>query len=266
MSIKINNEAIRIRPSAIDGFYQCAYQWGKTFLEGVTTIPGARAAIGTSIHAGVETMWNDAIQTGKKDTNLSKLTDAAMQTWKEETHDGVMFDDGEDEKTAAVEIVRGIEAFVEDIAPFSRIPTAVEEFFKVDIDHPLVSELGGTVDYITGDTIADVKTSKRKPSTPNYTTQQSVYKYLAQANGVDVKHNLIQGVVLKKTGAEGMILQMETNVDQAKALVNGMLDTLDLIAKDVAPIDMILRGNPKYYLCSPKYCALYNECKFVKGA
>lgn len=265
MSIKINNEAIRIRPSAIDGFYQCAYQWGKTFLEGVTTIPGARAAIGTSIHAGVEAMWKDAMATGKKDTNLSKLTDAAMGAWKEETHDGVQFDDGENERTAAIEIINGVEAFVEDIAPFSQIPKAVEEFYKVDIQHPLVTELGGTVDYITSDTIADVKTSKRKPSTPNYTTQQSIYKYLAQANGVDVKHNLIQGVVLKKSGAEGMVLQMETNVEQAKGLVNGMLDTLDLIVKDVAPIDTILRGNPKYYLCSPKYCALYNNCKFVKG-
>jgi len=265
MTIKINEENIRIRPSAIDGFYQCGYQWGKTFLEGKTTIPSARASIGTSIHAAVETLWQDAIETGKKDANLGKLTDAAMEAWKEDTHDGVQFDDGEDENTAAVEIVRGTEAFIEDIVPFTKIPKAVEEFYKVEIEHPLVAEIGGTVDYITNDTIADVKTSKRKPSTPNYTTQQSIYKYLAQANGVDVKHNLIQGVVLKKTGAEGMILTMEPKVDQAKALVNGMLDTLEIVAKDVAPIETILRGNPKYYLCSPKYCSEYETCPFVNG-
>ena len=265
MTIKINKENIRIRPSAVDGFYSCAYQWGKTFLEGKCTIPGARAAIGTSIHAAVETMWTDAIATGKKDSNLSKLTDAAMGAWKEQTHDGVKFDDGEDANTAAVEIIRGAEAFVEDIVPFTKIPNAVEEFYKVDIEHALVSELGGTVDYITNDTIADVKTSKRKLSTPSYTTQQSIYKYLAQANGVDVKHNLIQGVVLRKTGAEGMVLSMETNVPLAKRLINGMLDTLDIIAKDVAPIETILRGNPKYYLCSPKYCGEYETCPFVNG-
>lgn len=263
--IKINNENIRIRPSAVVGFYSCSYQWGKTFLEGVKSIPGARASIGTSIHAGVEALWTDAMVTGKKDTNQSKLIDAAMEAWKEDTHDGVNFDDGEDEKTATVEIIRGVEAFVEDIAPFTKIPMAVEEFYKVDIEHPLVSEMGGTVDYITKDTIGDVKTSKRKIAASGHVVQQSIYKYLAQANGVDVKHNVIQGVVLGKKGAEGSILTLDSDVPMAKGLVNGMLDALDLVAKDVAPIHHILRGNPKHYLCSDKYCALHKTCPFVNG-
>lgn len=263
--IVINNEDIRIRPSAVVGFYSCSYQWGKTFLEGVKSIPGARASIGTSIHAGVEQLWTEALVTGKKDANLSKLTDAAMEAWKEDTHDGVNFDDGEDANTAAVEIVKGIEAFTEDIVPFTQIPMAVEEFYKVDIEHPLVAEMGGTVDYITKDTIADVKTSKRKIAASGHVVQQSIYKYLAQANGVDVKHNLIQGVVLGKREVSGSILTLESDVPMAKGLVNGMLDTLDLIAKDVAPIHHILRGNPKHYLCSNKYCALHAECPFVNG-
>jgi hypothetical protein len=265
MTIIINNTDIRIRPSAVDGFYQCSYQWGKTFLEGVRSMPSSRAAIGTSIHAAVETLWTDAIATGKKDANISKLTDAAMDAWKEESAHGMNFNDGENDKTAAVEIINGTQAFIDDIVPFTPIPVAVEQFFKIDIDHPLVSELGGTVDYISKDTIADVKTSTRKPTPANYTTQQSIYKYLAQANGVDVKHNLIQGVVLGKRDVTGMILDMPTDVPQAKNLVNGMLDTLDLIAKDIVPIETILRGNPKYYLCSNKYCALYNDCPWVKG-
>jgi len=263
--IIINNEDIRIRPSAIVGFYSCAYQWGKTFLEGQSSIPGARASIGTAIHAGVETLWKEAIETGKKDANQSKLTDAAMQAWKEDTHEGVNFDDGENEGTAAVEIVRGIEAFVEDIAPFTQIPTAVEEFYKVDIQNPLVAELGGTVDYITDDTIADVKTSKRKIDAQGHVVQQSIYKYLANKNGKDIKHNLIQGVILKKTGAEGMVQEMQADIPMATGLVNGMLDTMELIAKDVAPIHHILRGNPKYYLCSKKYCSQYSTCPFVSG-
>ena len=263
--IKINNEAITIRPSSVDNFYQCSYQWGKVFLEGVTTIPGARAAIGTSIHSAVENMWTDAIATGKKDANLSKMTEAAMASWKEEEQKGIKFDRDEDANTAAVEIVRGTQAFVDDIVDFTPIPVAVEKRFSVDIDHPLVERLSGTVDYISDNTIADVKTSKRKPSVANYTTQQSIYKYLAEANGVNVKHSVIQGVVLRKKEAEGMVLQQPTDVPQAKALVNSMLDTLDVIYKDIVPIETILRGNPKYYLCQPQYCSLYNDCPFVKG-
>lgn len=264
--IQVNNEDITIRPSSVDNFYQCAYQWAKVFLEGVSTIPGARASIGTSVHAAVETLWTDAIETGKKDPNLAKLTDAAMEAWKEDTHDGVQFDDGEDENTAAVEIVKGTEAFIDDIMPFTQIPVAVEKRFSVEIEHPLVERISGTVDYITPDTIADVKTSKRKPSTPNYTTQQSIYRYLAEANGVDVKHNLIQGVVFRKgKPADGMILDMPTNVPQAKSLVNNMLDVLEIANSGTVPLEMLFRGNPKYYLCNPKYCALYNDCPYVNG-
>lgn len=261
--IKVLNTGIRIRPSAIDGFYNCAYQWGKVFLEGKTSIPSARAAIGTSIHAAAEQMWTDAMSKGKKDANLGAMHDAAMEAWKEEAQKGIQFDDGENVNTATVEIIKGTEAFVEDIVPFSAIPDAVEEFFKIDVVNPIVAEIGGTSDYRQGTIIADIKTSRRKPTVSNYTVQQSTYKLLAEANGFPITENLIQGVVLKKE-AEGMIMPIATDVPQAKGLINVMLETMEIIASDKVPIEMILRGNPKYYLCSPKYCALY-PCMFVKG-
>lgn len=264
--IKVLNEDIRIRPSSVDSFYQCSYQWGKVFLEGVTTIPSARAAIGTAIHKGVEVMWQEAMKTGEKDPNLSMMTDAAVESWKEESKNGVHFTEGENERTAVAEVLSGTKTFVDDIVPFAAIPTGVEKFFAVKLKHPLVSELGGTVDYITNTTIADVKTSKRKPSTPNYKTQQSIYRYLANANGLKVSVNLIHGVVLKKD-PEGMILPMEVDVEQAKSLVNIMLDTLEIVAQDKAPIETILRPNPKYYLCSAEYCTLYGKgCPATSGS
>lgn len=258
-TIDILIEDIRIRPSAVDGFYGCAFQWGKTFLEGARSIPSSRAAIGTAIHAAAEQMWTESIPKGKKIINLSSMLDAGMTAWKEEEQYGMQYNEGETAGTCAAEILVGTEAFIDDIVPFAQIPTATEQFFKVDIQHKLVSELGGTVDYITENTIADLKTGKRKPSTANYTTQQSIYKYLAQENGVDVKHNLIQSVVLKKI-PEGSIIPMETNVPQAKVLVNMMLDTLDLVLLDVAPIETILRPNPKYMFCSNRFCTFHGKC------
>lgn len=261
--IKINNEDIRIRPSAVNDFFSCSFKWGKYFLEGTKTFTNSRAAIGTAIHAAAEQMWNEAIASGKKEANLSAMTDAAMESWKESKAEGMKLDDGETDGTAAVEIVRGTEAFIEDIVPFSSIPTAVEQFYKVDIKHPLVAEIGGTIDYITDTCVGDIKTSKRKINAASYTTQQSIYTYLAKANGIKVETNLIQGIVLKKTGAEGSIQLLEANEEEAKARVNIILDTLDIIAKDVAPIETILRPNPGHYLCSPKYCALY-PCHAIK--
>lgn len=267
MTIKLLETDIRIRPSAVPGFYNCAYQWGKTFLEGVRSIPNARAAIGTSIHKGAEVFWRDAMSSGKKDANLSAIADAAMEAFKEETHDGVQFDEGENVNTAQVEIIRGTEAFVSDIAEFAPIPDFVEHFFKIDIDHPLVKEVGGTIDYgnVAQKAIADLKTSRRKPTVANYEVQQSIYKHLANANNFEVEHNLIQSVVLGKKEVAGIVLPLQTNVDKAKYLVNNMLDVLEVVAQDIMPIHHILRGNPGYYLCSPKYCAHYATCPFING-
>ena len=263
--IIVNNEDLRIRPSAVESFYGCAFAWGKTFLEGVRGNAASRSSIGTSIHAGVENMWQSAIKTGKVDANLGAMNDAAMEAWKEEAHDGMSYNKDENEASCAREIVAGTEAFVEDIVPFTPIPKAVEEFYKIDITgNAFVKELGGTVDYISDDTIADVKTSKRKSNAEKHTVQQTIYTMLAQANGVDVKHNLIQQVVLKKQ-PEGAILQLEPDFEQAKYLVNGILDTMDIIAKDMAPIHHILRPNPGHVFCGAKFCAHHATCPAVRG-
>ena len=258
-------DKLTIRPSSVDNFYQCPQQWKRVFLDGETSIPGARAAIGTAVHRGVEVMWNDAIAHKKKDANISMMVDASIEAFKEEEQLGLNYDNGEDNNTAAVEIVKGVEAFVEDIVPFSSIPDAVEQRFTVEIpDHPIVGAISGTVDYIAGHIIADVKTSKRKPTVANYETQQSIYKILANKNGQNVTHNLIQGVVFKKQ-TEGVILEAAINEQQAKNSINNLLETLELYSQDVVDPDLLFRGNPKYFLCSPKYCSFYNNCKFIKG-
>lgn len=262
--IKINNEDIRIRPSAVESFYGCAYQWGKTFLEGISSIPNSRAAIGTAIHAGAEAMWKEAMDSGKKDPNLSMMTDAAMEAWKEETQKGLQMGDNESEGSCAMEIVKGTQAFIEDIVPFTSIPKGVEKFYKIELQHPLVAEIGGTIDYITDNTIGDLKTSKRKSGPEGHTVQQSLYTHLARSNGVKVENNLIQQVVLKKE-PEGAILKLEPDVEQAKYLVNTILDTLEVVVKDVAPIETILRPNPKHVFCSERFCAHYRTCPAVKG-
>lgn len=264
MTIKVNNTSIRIRPSAVNTFYGCAYQWGKSFLEGVSSIPNSRAAIGTAIHAGIEKSWREAIAKGKADHNLSFMTDAAMEAWKEETQNGMSFGNDETAGTCAKEVVGGIGAWIEDIAPFVPVPKAVEQFYKIDIDNPMVSELGGTIDYIGNGTIDDVKTSKRKVSGDGYDTQQGIYKYLAQANGEIVNHSRLQNVVLTKN-PNGQILTIEPDVEKAKMLVNGILDTMTIIAADIVPIEILLRGNPQYTFCSEKYCAHYETCPWVRG-
>jgi len=259
-----NGEKITIRPSAVDSFMNCPRQWAMTHIGGVPSVQGGRAAIGTSIHAAVEQEWKEAIITRKKDFNITAMTDLAAAELSEIDLKGIKYDLGEDLDTATSEAAKGVKAFVEDIVPFTDIPVAVEERYTIELDNPVATRLSGTVDYISDDTIADVKTSKRKPIVANYNTQQTIYKLLAEANGRTVKHSLIQGVVLKAK-PEGHVLALEPNVDKAKYAVNTLLEVLDVFHKQQVAPDMLFRGNPKYYLCSNKYCALYATCPFVQG-
>ncbi len=263
MPITINVEELKIRPSSIEGFYSCAYQWGRTFLGGERGMANARASIGTAIHAGAEAGWNESIKAKKKVMNRTMMKDAAIEAWQEAIHDGVSM--GKDtEATAVMDIMKGTDAFVEDIVPFSAIPDAVELYFEVPIDNAFVKSIGGTVDYIVGSTIADLKTSKRKTGAEGHVIQQSAYKYLANANGYNIDTNLIQQVVLKQN-PEGAILHLDANIDRFKWMVNGMLSALDLVAQDIAPIETILRPNPKHIFCSEAFCAFWKTCPAIQG-
>lgn len=265
MSIKINNTGITIRPSSIDTSMQCGYQWAKVFLEGVVTIPSSRAAIGTGIHAGAEKFWTEAMASSVKDPNLDMMTDAGIEAFREELQKGMKFDDGEDKNTCEKEIVAGTQAFIDDIVPFLDIPTGVEQRFTIPIaGHPIVKEISGTVDYIVPGMIDDIKTSKKTPVASGYVIQQSTYKILAEANGHKITRNRIQGVVLTKQ-PKGTILELETNVEQAKYFINKLLDKIEYAAKDIVPIDALFSCNTKYYLCSKKYCSLHGSCPATKG-
>jgi len=262
--IAINNTDLRIRPSSVDNFSTCAYQWGKVFLEGVTTIPSSRAAIGTGVHKAIETMWTDAMAHNKKDAYIDGMVDAGIESFDEESKKGMQYNDGEDKDTCHKEIHIGVETYVENLLPFLDIPKAVEQRFTLPIsDHPIVTDISGTVDYLGENIIDDVKTSKRKPTPASHKTQQSIYKILAEHNGHNIIHSRIQGVVFTKV-PQAMILDAVIDIDAAKASVNGILDTLEYVTKDLMPIELLLRPNPKHYLCSEKYCTLYGSCPATK--
>lgn len=266
MTIQINiSEPIVIRPSSVDTFFNCSYQWAKTFLEGIPSIPGNRAAIGTAIHRGAETLWTESIKKGTKVLNVTAATDAAVEEFEKLDKDGLQYDTDETKNTSIKEVVAGTHTFIDDIAVFTPVPIAVEERFTLDIsDHPIVKAISGTVDYRGHDTISDLKTSKRKATTSNYVTQQSIYRVLANENDANIKYNNIQNVVLKSS-PEGQVLPIEVNEPQARHMLNTMLDTLELAHQGRVALEVLFRGNPKYYLCDKKYCAHYNTCPFVIG-
>jgi len=256
---------IILRPSSLDGGAQCPSQWYRVFILGGTSIPNSRAAIGTAIHAGVEEMWKDSIKAKTKISSKGSMADAAMEAFTEEEQKGLVYDASESQGSCAKEIIVGLDTYVEDIVPWVVIPTHVEKRYTVKITgHPIVEGISGTLDYVEErlGLISDVKTSKRKPQVANSSTQQSIYRFVVEENGIKVNNSSIQAVVLKAK-PEGHVMDAQINIPKAKAIVNTLLDTLEVLNKDIIDPNILFRGNPKYWLCSPKYCAFYNDCRFV---
>ena len=264
--INWDGQKIKIRPSSVDNFYGCAFQWGKVFLEGINTIPNGRAAVGTAVHKGVEELWKESMLRKSKDqVNLSMATDAAIQEFQDQDNEfEIAYDDNENLNTCEELVTDGIRVFVEDIVPWVDIPTAVERYVTMPIDHPVVNELGGTIDYTAPGIIDDVKTSKRKPLPQSYTTQQTIYKMLAEHEGDKIEQQRIQGITFVKQPI-GHILPLEPNVPRTRFLVNSLLDTLEAFEAGGDP-KVLFRGNPKYMFCSAKYCKLYTMgCPYANG-
>lgn len=261
----MENDKMILRPSSIDSFLQCPQQWYRVFILGEHSIPNSRAAIGTAIHKGVEVMWKDSMQVGQKIISPGSMADAAVEAFEEEEQKDLQYDSGEDKNTCIKEVIVGLDTFVDDIVPWVPVPTDVEARFDLTItDHPIVGGVSGQLDYLDKKVgvLADVKTGKRKHNVANSSTQQSIYTLLAEENGVKVNNATIQNVVLK-TKPEGHIMDSQINIPKAKAIVNTLLDTLKVYSEDKVDPDILFRGNPKYYLCSPKYCRFFNECKFT---
>lgn len=269
MSIEINKTGIIVRPSSLNTFLGCSYQWAKVFIGGQPTIPNSRAAIGTGIHGGAEALWLEAQIKGSADElSLEAAQDAAVNTFNEEVdRAGVAYDEDEDANTATREIRKGVEAFLGDIVPFAEIPTHVEKRFTKSMEgHPLISAISGTMDYYAEQsaTQADIKTSKRASSVSSHVIQQSTYKILAESEGHTVDKIFIHNVVLTKTPT-GSILELEPRVDQARFVINSLLELTELLVEDRVRPEVLFRGNPTYMFCSNKYCTLYRTCPFVNG-
>jgi hypothetical protein len=268
-TIEVNVAEIIVRPSSLDTFLGCSYQWARVFLGGQVTIPNSRAVLGTGIHGGAESIWSDARLGKSKDAiNLAAAKDAALECFNQEVEQfGIAYGDDEDESTITSELINGVDAFYEDIVPYAEIPTHIEHRFTLGISgHPLIKAVSGTVDYLASHvkTQADIKTSKRKSNPSSHIIQQSTYKILAEHEGHSVEHIQIHNVVMTKNPV-GEILLLEPNVEQAKYVINTLLDVTELVMTEQIRPEVLFRGNPKYMFCSNKYCTLHSTCPFVRG-
>lgn len=255
-----------IRPSSLGGFLGCAWQWKLVHLDGKRSIPSARAAVGTSIHKAAEIMWTEAIETGKKDLNVSKAQDIAAEEFKRlAAEDDLQYEEDMIPITASGLAAEGAKVFMQDIAPSTDIPDAVEKRYSIEFPEDDI-QIAGSIDYVKGNIIGDIKTTKRKPSMDHYMLQQGAYAVLRDANGEPTDVSRIQAIVFTKE-PYGTELSLSLNKLYSKYTINSIIEKVMTWREDKVPPELLFSPNPSWYLCDKKYCAFYgtDDCKATKG-
>ena len=259
---KIKNDGkLILRPSMLQQFLGCPFQWYQAALRENFQRPAAAAVAGTSLHKGAELGYKDKIATGNLPP-LSFLTDVVAEKWKElnEKQD-LEYSKGEDYYTYENDLIKGMKDYYEDLMPLTD-PIAVEKRYTIKIDHPVFKAISGTLDIILDRGVVDLKHTKRKTTADRYVLQQSTYTLLRKQNGEVSNYNEIHNVIRGK-GVERLALKAKE--EYARSVINTILDVTEKFWETGDPL--LFRGTNKYayYLCSKDWCGYYKQCPYQKG-
>ena len=263
-----------IRPSSIPLLTTCAWQWYQEHIEGVEGMYNSSAAVGTSVHSVAEKYWNEAISAGEKPpTDPSRITQLIAYGIEQfdELLKAEQINWGENHSLAIAysQIETAVRAYFNGIVPDMEIPLAVEKKFEVEIkDHPFISAVAGTIDYLYPEKIVDIKTrsGNRKKTVNTFSLQQSVYVWLAQQNGyVGVDSGYIHQIMIDKGDVHND--RVWINTKQIEYIINNILKRLKAVDEGL-PVDIAFPGNsgPNNFLCSSRWCQHHPTCKFAQGA
>ena len=260
-------QTIQMRASSVASFFDCPLRWASIHLFDVPPLPAtAPAAIGTACHAGTA-----AYDQARLDGHQIKPDDAAGVVVDSLRHPEEEVDWGRVTPKEAERRALGVlTRYCTDVAPAMRyecvehtLEPLVVEFDEYDV----AIELTGTLDRIYLDSnqsagVLDIKTGVRvcsqKPG--KHKAQLGVYELLAEST------------LGRQIELPGKIGQLQTSADYQVDVVDVPDTRVALIGNDDQPglLEHAARmfqtgdffGNASSWLCSPKYCPVFNNCIF----
>jgi hypothetical protein len=272
-------ESTIVRASSLSSYSDCARRaatrlvWREIKAAGYDlreTERGIGAAVGTAVHKGASVMLEEKAKSGEMPPP-DVATDAAMDTLRAETADGIRFDTkttiNMDE--AETQVVRMTAVYRRDVAPDIQ-PLIVEERLEATI--PWSTQglvLSGQSDVIAREPsrVRDLKTGA-KPG--NHNPQVGAYSLLARSTGIDVREagvDFIQRVHITnrtKTQAQPPAIIQKDDIAKVETAAINVLRHIDgdiRTFREGDPERGLLPGdpwafvaNPSSMLCSPKYC------------
>lgn len=265
----------KVRASALSGWPDCPRRGAaKLFKAEIITAGytlretprGIGATIGTAVHSGAALTLTEKLRFGRL-APISVVTDCAVESYRENAAEGVLFDKETANGNAAEKQIAGmVEAYQRVIAPEIE-PVIVEERLEADTGFGLI--LTGQSDVLAREPgkLRDLKTGKRNGI---HTAQLGAYSLLSKSHGLNVQTacvDFVQRVGVTKPQPD----PVTTPYNIAKC-ENAAINTLRHIAADIkvfregAPELGILPGdawafaaNPSSMLCSEKFCPAFGS-------
>jgi len=277
MRIDPETDAIYIRQSSLKDFLLCPERLRLTTLNPEMKSYNDSAAMGTSVHTGIEMVLNNLIET----KDIAEASVAAFAALRDKEIADTGFDIRVTNTNPALwntHIASMSNAWVKDIMPHVPWGGMTEFKFAVKVGevervqpskdgsthHDLYFE--GTADYVCEGEAWDWKTAGRKYSFNEKQTQDvqsAVYATaLVNLGLAEYPVNFSFGVMIRNASSTGQILTVTRDqgssdfvVEQAIAMANMVL-TMEKYAPTVSwPI------NHTHFLCSSKWCPVWNLCR-----
>lgn len=265
------SQTFKVRASSWGRLMDCAHGWEGENLLGMRKASSPRALLGTGIHHGTA-----VFDAGRVTGNLVSVYDAVEQTMEklvrpEQDVDwsGADLTQNQMQSIAAALVTK----YCREVSPlydFAAVELTVEPL-EIDCGNGVIIQLTGTLDRSRvkqggfGQGIVDLKSGARsvldgRAVTKPHRAQIGVYELLTEhTTGVPITEDG-EIIGLKTTGkpeiATGAVVG-------AKAMMLGTPEAPGLIQYAA---EMFRSGmfppNPQSMLCSKKYCARWNACRF----
>lgn len=273
MTSGIDNAPFKVRASSWGSLFDCAHRWEGTHIMKLHSPSGARAALGTAIHAG--TAHFDAARVAGQDPSTQDAGEVFMDHLNNPREE-VNWRADDLKKTDAERIgLTLVSRYCADVAPrFHYIAVEMETTpLVIDCGGGVKIQLTGTMDRARaiadtyGVRIADVKTGTRAVESDDNGNRVAKTKGFGPQLGT--YELLYEHTTGEQVTGPGEIIGMHTGkpeiavaeIKDARRLLTGTEQSPGLL--EYAAV-MFRTGmfppNPQSTLCSKKYCARWATC------
>lgn len=257
-----------ISNSQISLFTRCPEAWRRRYVEGDKIPPGIALLIGTGVHVGIETNFNQKIES-HSDITPSQLRDAAVAGFESRlAEEGVQLTKNE-QSIGEQGVIGGAIDVTADLATVHAVqvapeyqPTMVEK--RVELDLPKIGKtLVGVIDVADDkDRVTDFKTTGRTPSQDdaNRSTQLTIYSVLHKHETGRPASEARLEVLTKTKKSQRKLFKTHRDMADFNALAARINAIVQSIEAGIFP-----PTEPGNWYCHPKWCGYFNTCPYVNA-